>query len=797
MNYQFILRQYIKIAFRNILKFRLQSFIAVFGLAFALLCFVPALYWMRYETTYDSFYPDANQIYRIYSVEKQSGKINERVPGILSKYLLNHFPAIEASTDFAYERFDYNDLEKTNYIQLNTICADSSFFRIFPQESVVGNLQQALQIAGNMVLTESSAVRLFGNVENAIGQKLENPLSRIFGVCTVVAVVSDSPENTNLPFDALLNYPAVKDASMIMPEPEQWNYFNNSMYVKLRSQTDIDELAEHLSDFTSQINTNPNIELRLLPIVEVRHNLDTNLPFTLNFIRLLVAAGILLMFSASFNFLNLYLGLFRQRIHEFRQRMIHGATTTQLVFQMMFEQICSVLLALLIGVFFILITFSWFSKLLGIEIVESLVLRFFVWSCVGTMLYLLAVSFIPCWRLIGLVKGNLSARKTNRQTALQRIAISLQLAVSIVFIVAVSVITMQMNFVSYKDLGFNPEGIIQLYASNAKLADNKTAVMQKLEAIPQVLSISTSSFEPRQNVQATMMTSEVDWSGKDSNVKPVFQWIPVGDKFIETFNLELLEGRWWKENENNKVVLNEEAVRTMELDKPIGTIVHISPFLISSDGVAAMEEYEVIGVVKDFHSMSFRSPIYPCFLRPGMEDIWYVRVAPGQEKEVIRQISSILPDINESLKDVRLTLLEELYDKLNYSEQVGLKLFSILALVSLLTSLFGIYAVAVTTIQRHRKEIAIRKVLGAKVYDIVRLFVKEYALIVVFASLVSFPAAYLIMDYWLESYAYHIDIKIWWLIVIFIITSSVVLLTIWKQVFRAACENPAEVVKSE
>ena len=107
----FIIRQYIEIAFRNILKFRLQSFIAVFGLAFALLCFVPALYWMRYETTYDSFYPDANQIYRIYSVEKQSGKINERVPGILSKYLLNHFPAIETSTDFAYERFDYNDLE--------------------------------------------------------------------------------------------------------------------------------------------------------------------------------------------------------------------------------------------------------------------------------------------------------------------------------------------------------------------------------------------------------------------------------------------------------------------------------------------------------------------------------------------------------------------------------------------------------------------------------------------------------------------------------------------------------------
>ena len=107
----------------------------------------------------------------------------------------------------------------------------------------------------------------------------------------------------------------------------------------------------------------------------------------------------------------------------------------------------------------------------------------------------------------------------------------------------------------------------------------------------------------------------------------MFQWIPVGVNFAETFGLELSKGRWWMENEKNKIVINEEAVRIMRLDNPIGTIIRMSPFLISSDGMASMEEYEIVGVVKNFHSLSFRNPIYPSILRPGMEDIWYVRVA--------------------------------------------------------------------------------------------------------------------------------------------------------------------------
>ncbi len=786
---------YLKTGFRVFLQYKTQLSIAILGLAFSLVCFVPAIYWLHYETTYDSFYSDAKQIYRIYAVEKGSGKVNEQVPGLLGYELLKHFPVLEASAGFVMEQLDYQTEEK-DYIQLNTICVDSAFLNVFQQQRVYGDIKQALQSAGNIVLTETVALRLFGNVEHAIGQKLEHSLSRIFGPCTVTAVVQDSPANTNLPFDAILNFPALQDASMIMNTSEQWQYYNNNLYVKFYPHANIEDFGQQLCDFTSKIKKNTDIQLRMLPIGDVRHKLNVDLPFTLNFIRLLVISGILLIVSSLFNFLNLYLGLFRQRINEFRQRMIHGATSRQIISQMMFELTCVVFLVFLIGCFFTFLTRPIVSNLLGIVMPALQLLYFFLFSGLGIILFVLLFSLIPCWKMSRSIMKNMSQRKTSNQPVLQRIAISLQLAVSIVFIIAASVTMMQMRFINQRDLGFDRNGIIQLYSANMKPDEYKTVIRQRLEAIPQIINISATDYSPDKNAT---MTTEVEWSGKQSHKKPVFQWLFTDNNFAQTFRLKLIAGRWWEEgeSENRKVVLNEEAVKVMGLSEPIGSIIRMNPFLISSDGVAPMEEYEVIGVVNDFHSHSLRSRIHPTILRTGLENIWYVRVMPGQEQEVMKQISSILTDIDVSLTNTRLTLLDEVYDRLEYSEQIGLKLFSILAIVCLSISLFGIYAIARSTTQKRRKEIAIRKVFGADIQNVVRMFFCEYTLLVVLAAAVALPVAYYVMYGWLHGYAYHTNIP-WWLpTMVFVGSITLVLFTVLGQVLRAANSNPSEVVKSE
>ncbi len=791
-----LLLHYLKIAFRNLWKHKTQSFTGIFGLAFGLACFIPALYWMRYETTYDSFYPNAKNIYRIYTVEKQSGKVIERAPGILKRKLQEHFPEIESSTHLVLTPMDYLT-EETPYISLRTIFADSTFFKVFPQVVVSGDAQHPLQIEHNIVLTESVAVRLFGDAEKAIGQYLRNafiPPDRI-PPYTVTAVIKDPPPNSNLQFDVIHYWQGVVNTFDNLPETEQWTYFEYDLYTKFHPRADAAALAEQLRDFTSRIKANADIEVRMIPIGDVRHQFNTDLPFTLNFVRLFVVAGLLLLFSAFFNFLNLYLDLFRQRIRELHLRTVHGAAGGQLIAQLMFELTCTILLSLALAWCFILLTRPGFSVLLDITLEIPQLIYLFVVCGISVTVLMLSAAFIPLWRLSRSASHDLAKGKS-RQPVLRRVAVTVQLAVSVVFIVAALVVMMQMRFVNHKDLGFNSSGLIQISGPEYPMIVHGKALSQELAAIPQIEKFTATTFAPQHNIPFIFMRTEVEWPGKQANTKPAFMPINADSRFAETFGLKMLMGKWWNEGDRQKVVLNEEAVRVMELSDPVGTTIRLSSEY--NEGISPLLEYEVVGVVNDFHTLSLRSPIYPTIFISKQQLMGYIiRVVPGREQETIQHITDILPGINASLADVRLTPLDDLYDRLNRSEQAGLKLFSVMATVCLLISLFGIYAVATAAANRRRKEIAIRKVAGAEVSNIIHMFFREYSLQVIIAGIIALPLAYYAMNRWLQGYAYHTNIPWWLLTGVMVAVVVMVLLTVLGQVMKAANQNPAEVVKTE
>jgi len=331
--------------------------------------------------------------------------------------------------------------------------------------------------------------------------------------------------------------------------------------------------------------------------------------------------------------------------------------------------------------------------------------------------------------------------------------------------------------------------------------DVRTALIHELEAIPQIENITaTTYFEPQHSANTYEMFTEVEWPGKLLYEKPAFHVLHTDDRFAETYELKMLMGKWWNEGEQKKIVLNEEAVRVMGLTEPVGAIIRMAHV---RDGIE-MNEFEVTGVVKNFHTLSLRSRIQPTILtqspslnRYTLDNILYIRIIPGQEREAMRRITAILPDIDATMADVRLTPLDELYDSLNRSEQAGLKLFSVLATVCLLISLFGIYAVATAATQRRRKEIAIRKVVGAEVNDIVRMFFREHTLQVIMACVVALPLAYFAMLRWLQGYAYRTNIPWWLLTGVMTVVIAIVLLTVLGQTLKAAQSNPADTVKGE
>lgn len=328
-----------------------------------------------------------------------------------------------------------------------------------------------------------------------------------------------------------------------------------------------------------------------------------------------------------------------------------------------------------------------------------------------------------------------------------------------------------------------------------RIRENRIHVDARVKCPAAGQKFHDTNFKPQHHVDPMAIFTNVEWEGKPLDTKVDFHLYGTDHRFGETFDLKMLMGRWWTEGNELSVVLNESAVRAMGLQDPVGSIIRMPWW---SD-FSVIKEYEIVGVVNDFHALSFRESIHPMLFIPsgGLVNNLYIRVVAGEEGNVTHRITELLPKIDPTLADTQLTPIGTLYDQLNQSEIVGLKIFSFLAFACLLISLFGIYAVATASTKRRRKEIAIRKVVGSKASEIIFLFFKEYMRLIVIAGIIAFPISYLVMNYWLQGYAYRIQIQIWWLVGIFITITSMVLGTIREQVCKAANENPSEVIKSQ
>lgn len=789
-----MIQSYLQSFWRNLKKHKTRSLISILGLIFSLTCFIPALYWLHYETSYDNFYPNSNDIYRVYTFDKQEGENNDLVSGILVRKLQEQYPIMYNSTAFFIEENDC----KTNevpHIKLRTIFTDSTFLNVFPQKIISGGSQNPLEIMNNIVITETVAKSLFGCVENAVGQHIKSTSLTNDVPYLITAVVKDPPINTNLSFDAILSHEQVKMQKDYVDESSNaiWAFAGLQMYTKMPQNAYTKELENNLRDYPSKFYKNENINIQILPIAEVRHNLNPDVPFTLNFIHILIIASMLLIFSALFNFMNLNFGLFYQRIKEFHLRIVHGASKLQLVQQMSCELICISLLGLILALYITFIACYFFSNLLDIELSISTMLLLFLKCSVILISTILLCGIIIFYRISNIASSQLiTIKKVTNHPTLQHIAIIFQLSASIIFIMATSVIMNQMHYIQKKDLGFSTDNIIYLSQMPPFMDNNiRESLMEQLRSIPQIAKITDTGFTPQHNVNPFKMTTNVDWEGKLISEKPSFNYITTDEHFPEVFNVKMKEGKWFNEYGQNDIILNEEAVRIMGLQNPIGSTVQLT--------LREKKKYRIVGVVQNFHTLSLRNQIPPTiFIKSNFpENNIYVKTVDGQEYEVIEQINKIMPQISPSLSSVSPITLTSLYDHLNYSEIVGLRLFSILAIVCLFITLLGIYAIASIATQKRRKEIAIRKVMGATERDIVYMFFRKYLIEICIAGIFAFPLGHAIMNDWLQSYAYHINIS--WILyfAIFIVVIITALLSAFGQIWRAANSNPAKVIKTE
>ena len=802
---------YLKIAWRNLLKNKVQSLISILGLTIGVVFFAYGYHWYKFETTYDDFYPNSDRIYRLYGIHKGTGKLygDGFVPYVSVEKLKSEFPEIEKTavqfSNFA-SRLTHND---TDIGHPDILFMDDNFLRMFPQKVIAGNIDlENLKFDKEIFITESFAKEFFNSPEEALDEIIVSSYDQSY---QIKAVVEDPAPNTRFTYEVFIKDDLVIGFNDQTDEAIQWRDFEDAKpFIQLHPETDIEKFATKLRTYAIDNGYNENLLFEITPLSQVRFVVPDyleNIIFGVSYIRTFILAGLLLILAAFLNYLNILIKSVIVRVREMNLRRVSGASVKEIFSQLLVETMVQMVLVTLLSLFLIEVTTSVFERTFDTTIIQPNI-YFILLIAIGALMIVLSLSaYIFLHRFIqrsSCIK-HFSGRKELNYT---RASLAFQLAISVFFIMSAVVFYSQVRFMKHADWGISTDDILQINMS----LDKRSEFMEHVRKLPLIEHAVESDYftiyENSDNMGATNIT-DVTWEGKDLDYNPQFQTFGVGHNFFDVFGIELIEGRSFIDEdfslykwETDKVIINETAVRTLNINNPIGQKVSIPVnWFISVEG-RPKRDFEIIGVVQDFHTVGMRSKIPPALIKGYKSNfdgaVNYVKVAAGMEQEAIKAINEIIPNYEPSFEDKQLVkTMNSIFLELSVKEQNLLKLFLTVSLLCILIAIFGIYSVSQRETQRRRKEIAIRKTSGAKTKEIMQLFFREYLTITLVASVIALPFAWLFMHRWLQSFAYHISISWWMFAVVILLVAVIVIITIFSQVFKASNQNPAEVVKAE
>ena len=787
-----MIKHCLKIAIRNLVKYKVQSAVSILGLAVGFVCFSLSLYWIHYEMTYDHFRQDADRIYMVRTNDEYTeGKISTRVPYSLAAYLAQHFPDIAVAAPFHLisERISVND----KYQDAVFSSADSAWMNLMDIRIIKGNRNFMLpKDNAEIAITEEAAKKWF-RTEDPIGKEVKM-LRRTKKIC---AIVQAENRHTNFPFDFIGN-----------PElGKTWWYITWSILIKVKPDTEIEELE-------SKINANLPAELKqvtltrktgieriiLTPLSKLHYAKDfrddKEAGITFQYIIYFSIAGILIITCALINYLTLFINRMRVRQREMALRMIHGANIRSLVSLLTVEFLLLLACAVTTGFLLIEICFPSFIELTGIDTAKS--------SLYGeAFLFIGLISLIILTAIIGLLyilyhrSLHLSLRyNTGRSTGtqLRRGSIVLQLFVCLSFIGCTVLINQQLDYLRHRDLGLK----IKNRGSFSVMGDmDYTPLIRKIKELPMITEVMQPDYYPIVS-QLTAIGQFDNWEGLDI---PIDTPVPVKlflgkEDFFRFYDITLLAGEWLDDlSTYEDIIINESLARRMGWSPQEAIGKHIIQSYIT---------YTIVGVVKDCHYGAPTLPIPHTGFLVGEQMGLMQRSAgilfkykEGTWNECRKALEHLYQTECSPENILRLNSEEEVYNNYLRSEEMLTRLLSFASLVCILTAMFGIYSLVTLTCEQRRKEIAIRKVNGATVWSILFLFFREYLIMLCIAALFAFPITYVIIKQWILNYVRQVSISPLPFILILIGLALTVIAGISWRVWKAANENPAEVIKNE
>ncbi|GAB3180889.1 ABC transporter permease [Telluribacter humicola] len=790
-----MIRNYLKIAFRNLWLNKLYSLLNLTGLSVGLAASVLILLWVQNELSFDDYHHQADQTFRVTNTLKVSDEpwVWSNSPLMLGEAALREVPGIERVTQFKkpWQALAFrinNDLRSEE----NAAFVDSTWFASFDYHFLLGDPKRALDEPNSIVLTESKAQNWFGEPAAAMGKMV-----RLDSLDMVVrAVVRDNPPNSSFRYDVLLSNVQNRERS----HDENWNNFNYQLFLQLKAGTQPEKIGQQLTQLYHTYKKDSSITASLIPLRDIHFNTtfqSDSLPKgNRRTVTTLGLVGLLILIIASINYVNLATALTSQRAKEVGVKKIIGAGRKRLFAQFMTESTLLTLLALGLALAIIRLCLPLFNNFTGHQFTldfQNGTLWLLLLGSIGLTILLSGVYpslLLSSLEPVKVLKGGnvLSSKNTHFRQGL----VIVQFTISIILIVSTIVIFQQLRFAQTQDPGYQREHVFTFqmpYSAGASTPNNRDFIKHRLRELHGVVGV-TSANQSIVDLQSKHSGS-LKWEGRPEEYEPTVAQFSVEPETRSVLGLNLAQGRWFQEDmklDTANVILNETAVKTLGLKAPV---------------VGQWFEFQgrrgqVIGVVKDFHFRSYHQKIEPMvlFYNPGWQMQVFARISPGAAARLLAEAERIWHERYPETP-FRYTFLDESFDRLYQAERKAGQLFNVFANIAILISCLGLFGLATFSAERRTKEIGVRKVLGASVTSIISLLSRDFVILVLIALALATPVAWYAMHQWLQDFAYRIDIEWWVFVLAGTLAVGIALLTVSFQSVKAALMNPVKSLRSE
>ncbi|MFC2141448.1 ABC transporter permease [Acidobacteriota bacterium] len=790
---------YLKIAWRNIRKHKVYSFINISGLTIGIACSILIFLWVLNQSSYDRFHENADRIYRI-AVKGSIGntKINyPSTPAILAEKLKDVFPEVEETVKI--RRFDgavpvsYYDRP---FNQKNIFTVDSSFFNVFTCSVLHGDTATALNEPNTAVITKEMGDKYFG-AEDPMGKTLT-----LFGNSEyiVTGIVESFPSNSHFHFDLLISA-----ASFQFSQNTDWLQSFFRTYVLLREGASSIELEAKFPDFIKShaffynqfeqggydrwASEDNFWEYHLQPLTDIHLHSNLSGEFEANGnamnVSIFTITAVFILLIACINFVNLTTARSSLRAREIGVRKVVGSSRLQLIKQYLIESFMLSFLALLLGVTLVQCLLPYFRNFTGCDLSIHVFQNWIILpglTAFGLLIGLLSgcypAFYLSALRPVSVLKGK--PQEGLKRSWLRNGLVVFQFSISIILIIGTCIVYKQLKYIQNTKLGFEKEQVVVI--QNARnLGGHRDSFKESLLKNPGIIQAAASQTLPGKHF--------INWLFSPEGLEPITLNVCLCDEdFLKTLKMEMAIGRFFNPElrlDREAIILNETAANLLGWENPLGKKMKFG------------EDRTVIGVVKDFYYESMRESIRPAafILFPG-SDYVSVRIRPDDVAGTIGIIEEIW---NQFLpgQPFEYSFLDEDYDSIYRNEQQMGRLFTLFSFLAIFIASFGLLGLTSFTAQQRTKEIGIRKVFGASYSKIVFLLSKEFLRWIILANIISWPVAWYFMDKWLQTFAYRTNMSLWLYGSAGFLAMIIALVTVSIQTIKAARANPIDSLRYE